>query len=432
MFHGRSPVGIVFCACVLCIALSPPMAGAEDFRTAVQLTLNESPEIEAARKDVQVAESQYKVVIAEYLPQLSGSLRTGTITEDYSDSSDTYEETIGSLSLSQEIVDVSKYYSIKKAESEVDVAKAELENRKQTVLLAAAKVWGAYWRTLRQLEVNDENVSILAAFVEGTELRYEAGELTLADVQLAKTRHEAALSQRNRFLRNIAAARDNYRQIMLAPAPPDIALPDIDINSFPLPDDEQAVSDHPSIRPIKNQLEASKMDVKRQRAGHYPTMGLESSVSHQTSGEYATTRYPYNESTIGLVVEIPIFSGGSVYYSTDRAQSAQGSLLARMRDLHDKLVRDLNTARSNYAVNIDEIETARNQVEYAEKTLEWMQEEFKLGTRTSMDVFLAQSAMIDARLQLTVVQEERFTFIMDYLYALGILPVTVEDVVNTN
>ncbi|MBG0790472.1 MAG: TolC family protein [Desulfovibrionaceae bacterium] len=432
MFRDRGFVGLIVCAGIACLCLFPFTANAEEFQAAARSALANSPEMESARKDVHAAESQMKVVLAEYLPQLSGTLRTGGITEDYADDSETYEETIARLSLSQEIIEFSKYYNIKKAGFEVDVAKAKLEDREQALVLSAAKAWATYWKALRDREINADNVITLADYVEGTELRYEAGELTIADVQLAKSKHEAALSQRNRFQRNLAAAKENYTQVMLASPPGDIALPEIDISRFELPGDEEAVSDHPSMRPLLKQAEANSMDVKRQRSGHLPSLSFESSVAHQTSGEYAHSRYPYNESTIGVVLKIPFFSGGGVYYATDRAQAAEAGLLAEMRDLHFKLVRDLNTARSNYEINREELEIAQHHVEYAKNTFLWMQEEFKLGTRTSVDVLLALSAMVDARLQLATAQEEHFTFIMDYLYALGILSSVIEDAASAN
>ncbi len=403
----------------LSLLLMPSLGNSASFLEIAENVVKNDPDVRAAGKEVELSRISAMKSKSTYLPNLSGNVKGGVTADDYEDSSNDYGEVSVSLNLTQDIINYSKYYDIKGAEQRIKTAESNLVNARRKVLLELGLSWAAYWKAAGQITINGDNLKILDRYRRNSQERYDAGELTVTDVRLAKTRYQAALSQKSRFLRELFRSRKTLGEIIKMPVPDNVVLYEMSMEKIPFPEPAAAVNGHPAVQPLIDELAAVEFDIKRQRAGHLPTLELVSSYEYQFEGEHDSDRYPHTEGNLGLEVNIPIYSGGSVTHGVSAAIREKQRLQIRLAQLKDEIIRDMESDKYELEQNLAEIEISRRQMEYAEETLDGMNEEYELGTRTSTDVFLSQADMINSRLEMIVVREERAGLLMRYLYSIG-------------
>lgn len=336
---------IIPCLSVLIIS-SYTMAS--DFIDIALFTIENSPELNIALEEVEFSRADEKVSLSTYLPQLSGKIEGGTAREEYQDELNTYGDVSASLALSQALVDLAKFYAIKEAGTMIDVAELKLVQTKQDIILEFSNNWGAYWKALRQIEVNKINIQILFSSLDGTKTRYDAGELTLTDLRLAESRYQTSLSQKIRFLRELRRAKEALEERIGDAPPGDVELFKIDIARIEFPEITVSVNEHPSMVPLVKELSALKMNIDQKKAGHLPTLDIVGRYKYQERGEEESFRYSFDEYFIGLELNIPIYTGGAIYNATKKSVSKKNQLVYRIVELKRELNRDIETAKFDY------------------------------------------------------------------------------------
>jgi outer membrane protein len=186
----------------------------------------------------------------------------------------------------------------------------------------------------------------------------------------------------------------------------------------------RADAEHPLIRKARVALEIAKLDTAKARAGRLPTVNLNASYARghsDTSGMAGTGdpafpgSFPYTNNTpstvsqIGVVVNVPLFTGFQVQ-----------NRIKETLVLEDKSRDDLNTARRSVAqatrqlyygvgsgaAQVSALEAAESSSKLA---LEATQLGFKVGVRVNIDVLNAQAQLYSTQAQLA---KARYDLIM--------------------
>jgi outer membrane protein len=101
----------------------------------------------------------------------------------------------------------------------------------------------------------------------------------------------------------------------------------------------QAEAENPAVRAAISALEIANDEIRKQRAGHEPTVDLTMSYgkNNQGSGTYGgQVGYNSTTSAIGLQFNLPIYSGGG-----------QSAKVREAEALRDKALQELESARRN-------------------------------------------------------------------------------------
>lgn len=407
---------------ILCLLLSGATnVYGSQFIDVAKTVLTESPTLHIARQDMEIASAEKKIVRSSYLPQLSLNIEGGGMTEDYSDTNNDYGELSTTVALSQDLIDMPQVYEVRSSDKRYKKAAANYIQAQQDILLELAINWSGYWKSLRNFETGSQDVDILSAYLNGAKTRFEAGDLTITDVWLAESKLQGSKAKLLRYTREIDRTREALQKTTGFPAPEDIDLISFNNKQQSFPTLESALEYHPFLQPLYAELEALKQDVKREQAGHLPTLATVARYKYQPAGEYNSERYPYNEGYVGLEFKLDLYTGGE---TSSRTQKAIGNKIKQgfeIADVKRELTRKILTTQSNYEQSSEELQLSEKRLEFAQKTLEGMIVEFDTGTRTSVDVFLSQAEMTSARLEVTDAKEQHTRFIFDYLHALGLL-----------
>jgi outer membrane protein/protease secretion system outer membrane protein len=130
----------------------------------------------------------------------------------------------------------------------------------------------------------------------------------------------------------------------------------------------------PEIKALQARLEAARREVGKAQAGHFPTLDAVAQWSNSGSENITRVNSRYENKTIGLQLNIPIYSGGYVNSTIRQAVAEQ----TRTEESLEALRRDLG-------VRVHK-EAARS----AEQMMKSTQMSQKAGSRTQLDVLNAQ------------------------------------------
>jgi outer membrane protein/protease secretion system outer membrane protein len=172
---------------------------------------------------------------------------------------------------------------------------------------------------------------------------------------------------------------------------------------------QKAEQASPEIKAMQARLEAARQEVRKSMAGHLPTLDAVAQWSNSGSENITRINSRYENKTLGLQLNIPIFSGGYVNSTIRQAVAeqtrAEESLEALRRDLGVRVHKEYRGV-SEGVLRVRALEQAARS---AEQMMKSTQMSFKAGSRTQLDVLNAQQQYT---LALRDLAQSRFVYLM--------------------
>lgn len=186
----------------------------------------------------------------------------------------------------------------------------------------------------------------------------------------------------------------------------------------------QAKELNAQVRAQMLQLAILEKDVDAARAGHLPTLNLVANKAHtfnsgSTSIVDGASANTQNQVSIGLQLEIPIFSGGLINSKTDEAIAMRDRVREELENARDTAAVDVQTYYYKAKAGLSKIEAAAKRIEASEALLAAATTGRALNVRLELDVMGAQSALSAARRDLFSAQAETMVAVIQLRQASG-------------
>ena len=197
----------------MALAASPVMA--ETLFEALANAYVSNPNLQAARASVRTTDEGVPKALGGWRPTVSltgvaGLQRSKTTS---SSEQDLLPQTY-SADVSQSLYAGGRTVaSVKQAESDVQVARAQLMVTEQRVLLDGVTAFLDVLRDQARVQLTKNNEVVLRRQLEATKDRFEVGEVTRTDVAQAEARLSGTVSDRVGAEGDLAEARASYRQV---------------------------------------------------------------------------------------------------------------------------------------------------------------------------------------------------------------------------
>jgi outer membrane protein, protease secretion system len=306
------------------------------------------------------------------------------------------------LSIRQPIFRPYQFADYRQAEAQVADANASLDKETQNV---AVRVATAYLDAL----LGEDQLALVAAQkatfttqLDAARKRFKAGVGVRTDIDDAQAKLDQAVAQELQARQNVSYTRRALQVLVNAPveklAPLDAArLKLVDPNPNRLEDwVERAELSSPEIRSLQAQREASRADIDKAKAGHLPTLDAVAQWSVARSDTVTSINSRYDTRSIGLQLNVPIFSGGytssQVRQSVSNLESTEQQLEALRRDLALRVEKQFRGVTEGVA----QIRALEQAVRSAETTLESNRKSYEGGVRTLVDVLNAEQQRVSA------------------------------------
>jgi len=291
--------------------------------------------------------------------------------------------------------------------AKVDAAKAQewvagftLNQNIQAVAFAVAQ---AYYQVLgdRALLLADrQTVAEQETNLEAAELLHRAGQATIGALYQAR----AALAQARSAL---AAQEESLRasQGSLAAAvglPPATEIRVADLHLDAPPPALAAAADalmqaaekaNPALQAARAQLAAARATVRSTRASGLPSLAVSGNYGYQFQNGFA----PGDTWGLGLTLTVPLFTGFNHHYQVRQAQAQADQADAQLRQSQSTTLAQVWQDYHNFQGALASYPGARSSLDNAEKALEVVRAQYRVGQATIQDVLLAESTLAQAR-----------------------------------
>jgi len=408
-------------------AITSANAQAEDLLTVYQQALLNDTVVLKAQAQFEIVKEDIGQARSVLLPQINGY---GSYTDGESDSlvqgsggtvatSTTEFNYLGyGASLNMQLYHHDSWLRLNIAEKSAHQSDLNYQVAKQDLIVRVAQAYFALLSTKDDLVFAQAEKAAIARQLEQTKQRFSVGLTAITDVYEAQAQYDTAVTEEIRAENAIFSAEEELR-VITNTYPDNINVLNTDrfSTSTPMPnsaDEWQKAAEAKNLDLItaKVGIDISKQAIDAARAGHYPTLDFGASYNN-TDGETNGQNTPaLDDYSIGLTLNVPIYSGGAIESSVRQAQSRFVLASQDLMQTHRVVVRTTRNAYNTVVATISGIKAFEQSVLSASKALEATEAGFEVGTRTIVDVLDSTRNLYNAKRNLS---STRYSYIQNVL-----------------
>ena len=152
--------------------------------------------------------------------------------------------------------------------------------------------------------------------------------------------------------------------------------------------EEITLQNNPEIAAQRETMEIASQEIKRNRAGHMPRLDAVANITKSTSDSVTTFNQDIDSKSIGLQLNIPLYSGGSVSALTLQAEANFKKAENDLESKTNEVLLNLRKQYSSVLSNILKVDALKQSVASAELQIDATKKSVAGGIRTNMDLSL--------------------------------------------
>lgn len=394
-------------ALIAAIALSAAstQAWSLDLLQAYQAAMQEDASILATRAATDARRERLPQARAQLLPNLSASASrnrnslertTPDFQGDPVTTNSRYASSSEALTLRQPIFRLYQVADYYQAQAQVDDANAILERELQNL---SVRVSGAYFEALltsEQLALVLAQKTAYLTQLSSARKRLAAGAGTRTDIDEAQAALDLNLAQELEAIQNVDFTRRQLQSLINRPVD---SLAALDAEKLQLIQPEpnrvedwiaRAENLSPELQSLKAQLEAARLEVRKAQAGHFPTLDAIAQLTRSDSDTVTNVNNRYNNKSVGLQLNIPIFAGGYVNSQVRQALAEQERVGQALEGLRRDLGVRLHREFRGVTEGVLRVRALEQAVRSAEQVVSSNRRSFEAGSRTLVDTLNAE------------------------------------------
>ncbi|MDX1453608.1 MAG: TolC family outer membrane protein [Oleiphilaceae bacterium] len=375
---------------------SPVFANSTDLISLYREAVNYDAEIAAAKAGLYAEQTNEDLRLSFLLPQINGEANYGhTNSNKQIQSSDSYETTSYSVTLTQPLFNLPNWYDLNAAELNSARAQAVYLAAEQDLILDVATAYFAVLRTQENLTAAKALETAVKRQYEQAKEQFDVGLIAITDVHEAKASYDDAQTNRIRSEGDVTIAVENLNRLTGKYTPKVHLLKD----DFPISlDQEKSVEDwvtaayenNLNIKAAEYALKSLEEGLKADKSGHLPSLNLSASYENTDLSNFSPRNNTREESSIFLNLNVPLYSGGATQATARQTryltEQARHQLAAAKRAAQIQT----RTEYINLRTNIQTVEALRQNIVSRESALEATREGYKVGTRNIVEVLDAE------------------------------------------
>ncbi len=416
------------------------LSQAENLLQVYQQARLSNPDLRASAADRDAAFEKINEVRGPLLPQLGLGVDY-TYNNGFRDQRDVNSnQTSGSLQLTQTIFDMSKWRQLTLQEKTAGVQDVTYQTAQQNLILNTAT---AYFNVLSAIDVlsfTEAQKQSIYRELDQTTQRFNVGLVAITDVQNARANYDTVLAAEVNARNTVDNALESLRQIS-GNFYPQLASLNITRFNAQQPQPINSLLKEAEMRNLNLLSARLSQDLAREQirfaeTGHYPTVGLtaSSTVSNtdyngsRTDDNNNFTNSHIGQNSIGLNLNVPLYTGGQVTSQVKQAQYSFVSASEQLESAHRSVVQTVRSSFNNISASISSIDAFRQAVISAQSSLDASEAGYEVGTRTIVDVLDATTALFDAKRDLS---SARYSYVINQLTLKSALGTLNEDDIRT-
>ncbi|ALV73210.1 MULTISPECIES: TolC family protein [Acinetobacter] len=386
-----------------------------DFLDAIRQALQRRPEITQGIAEVAQQQANIDTVKSQYFPQISGGFNTGDFTTGERG------RQVFSISATQMLYDFGKIKSavtVEQAKLMQDQAQLLLEIDDISYQVANAIVNIKRYEEL--VKIADQQISGIGRIAEIARLRAQAGISSQADPIQAQSNLEAA--QSTKVVQE--AQLHQYQQKLRTLLGYDVSNVNINMPSFLVEKaglyDEIDFNNVSKMMAAQTAVQIAKFQKQQTKLNVYPTLNIKGSLSQAVNG-----RNPNNNEDDGFYNSIMLeasstfFQGGAISARNRAASYAEEAAKAQVSTVYLDVLDQTRLIQTEVESKQKQMVVLAQRRETTKRTKELYQEQYKLGTRTVVDLLNAEQAIHGAAQEIEAARYDIYTALIRYIEITG-------------
>ena len=377
---------------------------AQNIEDIYQQVLQSAPRLLIESLGVEIGVAREQQAFGALLPNISINTswtENERLPEGFS--KDSYSGERYSLTVSQPLIDMPKYYEWKRSK---DISGEFEFGQKETASLVKLDMIERYFHlldTTDNLALSRENRTATEKKVEQVRALYKMQRVKVTDLFELEARLDMLVSAEIDAMQERDLARGGLSELTNSPieyiSPLKKAVDFIerveDIDEWTA----LSVTKNYRLRRLQKTIDAAQRRVDVTSAGHYPTLGLQLSKQKTNIGYESTSSQASITEVATLRLSMPIFNGGitsaRTYEATHQLEIAQLQYEYEKR----KIIKELKDMFLGVNGMTSRIEAANQAVKSAGKSNQAMKRSFELGIATVSEVLDEQLLFSEAKRQ---------------------------------
>lgn len=362
-------------------------------------------QIQSARAQQKSKDYDVNIARGALLPQANVEFTHTYIDATSSNKSTDFKQdaTLNALKVnaSQALFDLQAWYQFQAARAVNDASNVELAFAEQQLILRVAE---SYFNTLKAKNridvVSSQKEAIENAYKQATS-RYEAGIVSLTDVEQAKARLDLATANLVGQKISYAVKKEELEELTgthyehLDGLKADIPL------SMPEPEDmtfwiNQGLEHYPPLALAQASVDANRLQRNATRSAHLPKVKL--FASYRDEENMPSNAFDKNiTKTVGVQVSMPLLAGGSLYYQSKKAALTYANASFDVKKYRREIKRTVSSIYQQINANILMIKANKQSIVSSNSALNAVESGYNSGTRTILELLDAQGHLANAK-----------------------------------
>lgn len=388
---------------------------------AYEAALQHDPIYRSAMHENEAGEQAEAIGRSHLLPSLvvthaqnknSGTLDTGVGTQPLN-----FDGQVSTLTLRQPLFNMEAIAGYQQGKARADSSRAKFAGSSQQLVVRLVEAYAETLLAQERVKITETERNALEELKRVNERMLQRGEGTTTDV--LETQSKFALAEAK-----IIEAKDELQiaQLKLETivgqkiAQLDRLSDSFSAQAIHLPDYDSwhalALEQNAELMTQRHNVVSGKEEIKRNRAGHLPRVDLVASLQKNKRGSFITQGLDAEFGTVGIEVNMPLYSGGRVNALTAQATANHARAEADLDAATDKILVELRKQYNLLSSGVRRIESLELAVKSAELLVEATQKSIRGGIRINLNLLDAQQQLHTARRDLV---QARYQYLLAYL-----------------
>ncbi len=307
------------------------------------------------------------------------------------------------ITLKQLVFDGSYLVGLQSAKTYLQISEQAKEKTELGTREAVINAYGNVLVAEKSIEILLRNKKVNDRILKGARLGFENGlaeEEEVEQFEITKGNIENSIRAAKRLkeiaykLLNITLGNDINTKLILTDSLDSLVITNTDLNLISKPFN---LDNHIDFRIAQNDRESKRLLMKLEQSMALPSLSAfvnyGSMANSNTFSFFNGNQQWFNSSLLGVSLNIPVFSSFKRKSKTAQAKIALENADVRLEEAKQRLNLAAESAKSDYQLSIDNFQTAKKNLDLAERIEKKQQIKFKEGITTSFDLLQAQTQL---------------------------------------
>ena len=323
------------------------------------------------------------------------------------------------VSLSQPLFRVANWEQYQQGKLSVAASEAQFGQSQQDLILRVSQAYFDVLASQDTLATVQAQKTAITEQLAAAKRNFEVGTTTITDTHEAQARYDLVVAQEFAAVNDLEIKRTALQQIIGKPAGELASLrPGLKLTA-PEPATVDAwvqSAEQQNFGVVGQQLalEIAQREIKKNRAGHYPTLDLVASRSHnnQTGSQITTASSVTDQTSVGVQWNIPLFSGFAVDSRVREAIALEDKTRSDLENARRVAAQGARQAFLGVNAGLAQVRALEAAEISSTSALDSNRLGYQVGVRINIDVLNAQQQLYSTRRDLA---KARYDTIMNGL-----------------